>query len=259
MSKPSRIAVVTGSSRGIGRAIAGKLAASGWSLALTHYEDGEAAGRTLEDLRQGGARVECFEADLAQKPEVSDLFSRIESALGSPDILVNNAGITPKVPFLEAGPEIWNRTLATNLLGPAYCAQEVIPGMLDRGKGRIVNIASVHAERTARLFSVYAASKGGLQALTRALASEFGPFGITCNCLLVGAIRTERTAGSIEDPERRAVWSKLLPVGRWGSMREVASAAAFLAGDEASYVNGASLRVDGGAISYAPQVDDFIP
>ena len=251
------LAIVTGSSRGIGKGIALRLARAGYRLALIHFEDAEAAEDTVKEIRELGSAVQAWNCDLANCDGIPALFLEISQALGGPSLLVNNAGITPKTAFLEATPELWQQTLSINLVAPALCARAVLPSMMDHGRGRIINIASTHAVRTAPPFSVYAATKGGLQSLTRALATEFGPHGITCNCLLVGAILTERTRENYT-PDRQEIWKKFIPVGRWGTPEEIGDAVVFLARNETNFINGASLEIDGGVLAAIPQVGDFL-
>jgi NAD(P)-dependent dehydrogenase (short-subunit alcohol dehydrogenase family) len=225
-----RVALVTGSARGIGRAIVGALVDAG------HVVVG------VDRLPQDDDRLaRAFEADLAD-PAVP---ARIAAEVGRVDVLVNNAAVLVSMPFAEMPVADFDRTIAVNLRAPYLLCQAFGRGMVSRGWGRIVNVASI-AARTGGVTNVsaYAASKGGLVALTKSLARELGPGGVTVNAVAPGAIDTPMSADI--PPAARERFIDDIPLGRFAGPGEVASVVAFLAGDGASWINGATIDVNGG-------------
>ena len=240
----TRVALVTGASRGIGRAIARSLGERGFSVACGYLNDDASAKETVETLETAGARAAAFRVDVTEGAEIEELFRQVGEWAGPPLVLVNNAGVSKDGLTMTYSPDDLDRTLATNLRGAFLCARAALPGMLRARHGRIVNIASAVALRGNPGQAAYAASKAGLVGFTRSLAREVGRKGITVNALCPGLIETD-IAEAMTQAQRDALVSST-PAGRLGNPVEVAAAVTFLASDAASYVNGAVLTVDGG-------------
>jgi NAD(P)-dependent dehydrogenase (short-subunit alcohol dehydrogenase family) len=215
-------ALVTGGSRGIGAAIAGRLSADGWRVATL----GRSAGDVL--------------ADVGDPVAVAGAFDRIENDLGPVLVLVNNAGIRDDGLAIRMSDEAWDSVLSTNLSGAFHCTRRALASMLAARWGRIVNVSSVVAERGNPGQANYAAAKAGMLGLTRTVAREMARKGVTCNAVTPGVIETDMTAGDVADALVSAV-----PAGRVGRPDEVAAAVSFLCSEEAAYVNGATVAVDG--------------
>ncbi|MCA9727832.1 MAG: 3-oxoacyl-[acyl-carrier-protein] reductase [Candidatus Eisenbacteria bacterium] len=240
-----RVALVTGGSRGIGRAIALALARGGADVALVD-RSGPSDGPTVREVRDLGVRCQHFRCDVGSSEQVQGLAAAVTAELGAVSILVNNAGLTRDNLFLRLGDEEWDQVLAVNLKGAFHCAKAFSRGMLKARWGRILNITSVVGQMGNKGQSNYAASKAGLIGLTCSLARELAERSITVNAVAPGFIRTEMTA---ELPD--AVQSDLLrqiPVGRFGEPEDVGEVVSFLASEEARYITGQVLRVDGGML-----------
>jgi len=228
----SRVAVVTGGSRGIGRATVEMLADGGYAVASLSRE-ASAIGRS-------------YACDVRDSKSVVEAFSRIERDLGSIQILVNSAGIATTTPSLEISVREWEDIFATNTLGTFLCCQAVLPGMIESGFGRIINIASIAGRSFSRSASVaYTASKWAVIGLTRQLAAEHGRHGITINCVAPAQTRTQMVERLLTDTKRQEI-AEQTGAGRLAEPSEVADVICFLASDRASYVNGTVVDVDGG-------------
>ncbi|MET3717976.1 SDR family NAD(P)-dependent oxidoreductase [Pseudomonas sp. PvP001] len=240
-----QVAVVTGAARGIGFAIAQALGQCGARVAIADL-DGAAASAAAGQLCKLGIDAIGVAVDVADEGQVQAMVETIERALGGIDILVNNAGIVSTGPLLDVSAAEWNRVLAIDLTSVFFCAKAVLPGMMARRAGRIINIASVAGKRGGGLLgnSCYAAAKGGVIALTKGLAREAGPFNITANAITPALTDTEMTRALA--PEARARVLADMPLGRAGSPRDIAAAVCFLASDAASFVTGEIMDVDGG-------------
>jgi 3-oxoacyl-[acyl-carrier protein] reductase len=199
----------------------------------------------LEELTEQGYQVMAVQADVSQGREVEAMFAQIEDKWGSVDLLVNNAGISLKRLFAETSEEEWQQVMDINLKGAFLCCRRALPAMIRNRFGRIVNIASIWGLRGASCESVYAASKGGLIALSRSLAMEMGPSGITVNVIAPGPVETDMLLQELDNDER-AMLSEEIPLGRLASPDDVASACLFLLSPTASYINGQVLGLDGG-------------
>ena len=236
-------ALVTGASRGIGAATARALARAGCRVAL-NYRQGREDALALE--RELGPQARAFQADISREEEVAAMLARIEAWQGPVDILVNNAGIALEGLLTDTTVEEWDRVFAVNVRGAFLCARGVLPGMISRRRGRIVNIASMWGQVGASCEVAYSASKAALIGMTRALAKEVAPCGITVNCVAPGVVDTAMMAGyspaDIDDLNRRT------PLGRMAAPEEIAGAVLYLAGDAAGYVTGEGLPVNGGFV-----------
>lgn len=238
-----KIALVTGGARGIGLAIARAMRAEGAVLVLADIN--EAGAR--KSLAALGADQEGMAADVdvADQNSVLALIDAVKARYGRLDILINNAGIGGNTPFLEISAEVWNRTIAINLTGAFFVAQAAARVMAERRSGKIINIASLSGQRGGHGRGAYGAAKAGLELLTKVMAVELAEFGINVNNIAPGAIETEM-AKFAHDPATRAAYNYLIPMTRYGTPEEIADAAVFLCSDEARYIHGHTLNVDGG-------------
>ncbi|HLJ69518.1 MAG TPA: SDR family oxidoreductase [Chloroflexota bacterium] len=248
-----RNALVTGASKGIGRGIALRLASEGADLALGYYppEGEEDIEDTAAEIEAMGRRAVVVPGDLADPAGVREVAESALAALTSIDILVNNAGITLWRPFTAVDEALWDRQLDSNLKSQFFLARILGRRMANQRYGRIVNIGSVLGRGAQESVLAYSVSKAGIEALTRGLALELGPFGITVNCVAPGPIENARNLA--DDPEYADHWSPLLPVGRVGYPEDVAAAVAFFAAEECSFVTGQVLYVDGGLTATLPR------
>ncbi len=245
MRLKDKVAVVTGAARGIGRAIALRLAQEGADVAVVDVRDeqGQEAAQAI------GRRALYVHADVTQPPEVDRMVQATLDAFGTVDILVNNAGICPFKPFLEISPELWGEVLDTNLKGYFLCSQAVARVMVARGiRGRIVNVSSISAIIGGELQAHYCASKGGINQLTKSMAISLGKHGITCNAVLPGTVETDVNRESLADPVLRQTLTERTPLRRLGQPEDIAGPVVFLASDDAAYCTATLLVVDGGAI-----------
>jgi NAD(P)-dependent dehydrogenase (short-subunit alcohol dehydrogenase family) len=243
-----QVAIVTGASSGIGKAVAIALSEQGAkvTLAARRVEKLEELKKEIEGL---GGEALVIKTDVLKKDEIANMVQRTVSKWNKVDILLNNAGIAIMKPFLDLTQEDWDRTLEVNLRGQFLCAQTVAWEMKKHKSGRIINIASVAAGQVgigAAGAAHYCASKGGVAALTEALAVELAPFNINVNCIAPGLIATEMTAWILKDEQMSKGLLAQIPKGRPGRAEEIANVVVFLASKEAEYVNGAMWVVDGG-------------
>ena len=246
----TRVAVVTGGASGIGLAISQRLAAEGHPLAIFDL-DGDAADQAAAAIEATGGRATGLAVDVGDRDGVWAAMDEVGARLGPIAVLVNNAGMGAGMArFLKLTPEYWDQVLRVNLTGPFNCCQAVLPGMVEAGWGRIVNISSSSTNAGQPLMSQYVSSKSGLNGLTRCLAPEFGPKGITVNAITPGFIDTPMSQASVArgdfGPEGLEGAIARTPVRRMGRPEDVAALCAFLCRDEAGYITGQVLGVDGG-------------
>jgi acetoacetyl-CoA reductase/3-oxoacyl-[acyl-carrier protein] reductase len=240
-----RVAFITGASRGIGAAIALELASRDMAVVVGYHAQAAAAEAVVAQIRQSGGEARSCAIDLADRPSIRRAFADTENAYGRLDVLVNNAAMAQEKPFLALTDEDWDAMLATNLRGPFACAQEALPGMIERGWGRIVNIVSIGGQWGGINQIHYASAKAGLIGLTRSLAKTFSKDGITCNAVSPGLVATEMTAAELDTPAGREK-ARQIPAGRIGNAGEIAAAVAYLVGPGSDYISGQTINVNGG-------------
>ncbi|WP_051732145.1 SDR family oxidoreductase [Kitasatospora phosalacinea] len=252
-----RVAVVTGSDSGIGRATAVRLARDGFDIGVTWHRDRDGADRTADEVRAQGRRAAVRQADLSDLPAAAAVVDALADELGGIDVLVNCAGTGTATPYLDIGLDTLRQVLDVDLAGPFLCGQRAARRMIRQGRGgRIVNITSVHEHQPRVGAAPYCAAKGGLGLLTQVMALELAEHGITVNSVAPGEIATPMTGQTdtdVHDEERPGI-----PLGRPGDAREVAAVVAFLVGPESSYVTGASWAVDGGMLRMGPQAGSHL-
>ena len=242
----NRAALVTGASRGIGRAIAAQLAREGWAVAINYRERRDAAEELCAQLRSEGHTAAIYQADVSERSQVAAMVRAVERELGEVRLLVNNAGISHQNLFQSTTDQVWDRLLAVNLTGSRNCICEVLPAMISAKQGCIVNISSMWGLRGASCEVAYAATKAAIVGLTRSLALETAPSGIRVNCVAPGCIETDMVKALGE--ETRAMLVEQTPIGRLGTPEDIAQVVSFLAGDKAGFVTGQVITADGGFI-----------
>ncbi|MCV7222785.1 SDR family NAD(P)-dependent oxidoreductase [Mycolicibacterium elephantis] len=245
----SRVAVVTGGASGMGEAICHELGARGHSVAVLDVND-QAAQRVTTDLRQKGVRALGLGADVSDRAAVEDAFAAARAELGPVHILVTSAGVVDFSPFTDITESAWNRLIAVNLTGTFHCCQVALPDMIEAGWGRIVMISSSSAQRGSPGMAHYAASKGALLSLTKSLAREYGPVGITVNNIPPSGIETpmqhqSQAAGHLPANEQMAA---SIPLGHLGTGDDIAAAVGFLCSEQAGFITGQTLGVNGGSV-----------
>lgn len=250
-----RIAVVTGSDSGIGRATAIEFAKEGADVAVTYHTDEEGAEGTKQAVEEHGQRAFVSQLDQSDPEDVRRLFDEVNETLGRPTILVNNAGIDASgVPVKDMDDETWDRAMKVNLYGPFYCSREFLQGMEDTDeRGDIINISSIHEDVPRAGAADYDVAKGGLRGLTRTLALELATENVHANSIAPGMVLTPFNQPALDDPEVREKQEQSIPVKRAAEPEEIAPAAVFLASPEADYIQGETLTVDGALQHYQAQ------
>ena len=245
-----KVALVTGASYGIGFAIASGLASAGARIAFNDINQ-ELVDKGLAAYKEAGIEAKGYVADVTSEEAIDGLVKKIEADLGVIDILVNNAGIIKRIPMTEMAASDFRQVIDIDLTAPFIVAKAVIPGMIKKGHGKIINICSMMSELGRETVSAYAAAKGGLKMLTKNIASEFGGHNIQCNGLGPGYIATQQTAPLRAEghPFNNFILGKT-PAGRWGSTDDLIGPAVFLASSASDFVNGHILYVDGGILAY---------
>lgn len=246
-----RVALVTGGSRGLGREMATALATQGADIIICSRKAEEVEQAAAEIAAETGRDVRGIQADVTQPPEVQRLVETALQAHGKIDILINNAGSGLRRPLIETTDEEWRRVLSVCLDAPFYVARAVAPHMIRAGYGRIINISSSLGSIALPERAAYCSAKGGLIQLTKVMALEWARYGITVNAICPGPFRTEYNLRLQENPALYESYLNLIPQHRWAELQEIRGAAVFLASEEASFVTGSALYVDGGWTAHA--------
>ncbi len=249
-SLEGKIALVTGASYGIGFALAKSYAEAGATIVFNDIKQ-ELVDKGLKAYQEEGIKAYGYVCDVTNEPKVIELVEKIEKEVGVIDILVNNAGIIKRIPMLEMKVEDFRQVIDVDLTAPFIVSKAVIPGMIKKGHGKIINICSMMSELGRETVSAYAAAKGGLKMLTKNIASEYGEYNIQCNGIGPGYIETPQTAPLRTEghPFNNFIISKT-PAARWGTPEDLTGPAIFLASNASDFVNGHVLYVDGGILAY---------
>ncbi len=240
-----KVAVVTGASRGLGEAMALALAEAGADVALVARTAGS-LDAVAARVREMGRRALAVPVDLSRTEGIEEMAHRVVDGYGRVDVLVNAAGTQARKPILEVTEEDWERVISLNLKAVLFCSQAVARRMIQQGRGKIINIASLSSSIGIQNISVYTAAKGGVLSLTRAMAVEWARHGINVNAIGPGYFPTELTRGVYEDPQRNRWVVERTPMGRWGAPRDLAGAVVFLASEASDFITGELINVDGG-------------
>ena len=249
-SLEGKVALVTGAAYGIGYAIAKSYALAGATIVFNDISE-ELVEKGLKAYEEDGIKAHGYVCNVTDEDAVTELIAKIEKEVGTVDILVNNAGIIKRIPMCEMTAAEFRQVIDVDLNAPFIMAKAVIPGMIKKGHGKIINICSMMSELGRETVSAYAAAKGGLKMLTKNIASEYGEYNIQCNGIGPGYIATPQTAPLREDghPFNNFIISKT-PAARWGTPEDLMGPAVFLASDASDFVNGHILYVDGGILAY---------
>lgn len=246
----NKVALVTGASKGVGRGIALGLAAAGWDVAINYNSDLQGAEETAVGVRSAGRNAFLISGDVGHSDQVREIFAALRAHTDHLDLLVNNAGVQTWAALLDLDEASWDRTLRTNLKGTFLCTQAAAQWMKETGGGSIIQIGSGANKRPFPKLVDYGASKGGIERFTCVAAVELGPMGIRVNCVAPGAIEIERT--KLEAPNYAETWAPITPLRRVGQVVDVAHAVVFLASEQASFITGQTLYVDGGLFTQGP-------
>ena len=243
----NKVAIVTGTSSGIGKAIALAFAREGAAVMVDYLGNQDDAEAVVAQIEDAGGKALAVRADVTGQEDVENLVRETVEEFGRLDIMVNNAGIEDQMPFLKTPLEVWDKVISVNLTGPWLGCQEAAKRMVDQGgPGRIINISSIHEERSMPTNAPYCAAKGGLRMLTRTVAVELAPYGITVNNIAPGAVETPINVNLKENPDQMQKLLSEIPLGRMGKPEEVADLASYLASDASAYVTGSTFFIDGG-------------
>jgi glucose 1-dehydrogenase len=246
-----RKALVTGADSGIGQGIAFELAAHGTSVAINHVGDSTVADQMVAQIKAAGGEAIAVQMDVSSEEDVQRAFATARKEFGGLDLLVNNAGLERPFELVDMPLEWWQKVIDVNLTGAFLCSREAARIMLaDKAKGAIVNITSVHEQIPWREYSHYCASKGGEKLFAQSIARELAPHGIRVVNVAPGAIATPINKQVLEDRKARGAVEREIPLGRWGEVEDVSRAVAWVASEEADYVVGSTLFVDGGMTLY---------
>ena len=248
MKLKNQKAIITGGGRGIGRAICIELAKQGADILINYVSNKKEAEKTLQMVQQFSRNSLIYQADVANESEVRKMFQAFIDRVGRVDILINNAAMTIRKPFLEYENEQWQRVIDVNMNGYRYCAKYCIENMVKNRRGRIVNISSIHDVQPFKNSLPYDMCKAAISMFTKALAYEFSKNGVLVNTVSPGVILTDQTAAILADEEILQRCIAAVPVGRIGQPEEVARVVSFLCSDDASYINGTTIYVDGGSL-----------
>lgn len=248
-----RTALVTGAARNIGRAIAQGLAAAGARVAVAYGDDAAGAAQTVGLITDAGGTASSFRIDLADLTSVTAAYDEITAAFGAVDIVVNNAAIRPRRPLTEVTPELWDMVFAVNVRGPFFLTQKIVPGMMARRWGRVINLGGLHGYKGSAQRTQVHASKSAVVGMTRGIAFETAEYGVTANVVVPGRIATRRGAADLYGAqEDEAAAAETVLMKRLGRPEDVAGMCVFLASDRAGYITGQELFVTGGTFPLIP-------
>lgn len=242
------VAVVTGASKGLGRQMAESLAADGAKVALVARSE-DLLAEVVEGIVGAGGTAIPVVADITEESAVAEVRTQVEEQLGVCDILINNAGINNRKSIVDFTLEEWNEILGVNLTGPFLCSRAFTPGMKEKKWGRILNMTSIMSHVSLPSRTGYSTTKAGLIGFTKSLALELAGDNITVNGISPGPFATEMNKPLIEDPEKNKMFLERIPIGRWGQVKEIGALAAFLCSDEAGFITGTDIVIDGGWIA----------
>lgn len=245
-SLKDKVILITGASTGIGRAIAIETARQGANVVVNYIGKPDSAQELIREIENDHGAALAIEADVSKSDQVQHMISQAVSHLGRVDVLVNNAGIEKESPFLDKPESEFDAVIGVNLKGPFLCAQAAARDMAKRKKGTIINISSVHEDLPFPGYSAYCAAKGGLRMLCRDLALELAPHGINIVNVAPGAIETPINKRTLSNPEKKLALKREIPLGRVGEPQEVAKLVCYLASDDAAYITGTTVVIDGG-------------
>lgn len=245
-----KVAIVTGAGSGIGHAIAQRFGEEGAAVCVNYFGHEDQAEELAAEISRVSRRSIAVKADVSRSDQVDEMVSRVTREMGPIDVLVNNAGVESPAPFLEITEESWNSTLNVDLKGAFLCAQACGRAMKDRG-GSIVNISSIHEDRTFPGYTPYCVAKGGMRMLMRNAALELAAYRIRVNNVAPGAIATPINEKTLHDPKKMAELRRIIPLGAMGKPASVAEVVLFLASDRSGYVTGSTYYVDGGMVRFA--------
>lgn len=245
-SLKDKIILITGASSGIGRAIALETARQGANVVVNYIGKPDSAQEVVRQIEQDHGTALAIAADVSKSDQVEQMISQTVAQLGRVDVLVNNAGIEKESPFLDKPESEFDAVIGVNLKGPFLCTQAAARDMAKRKKGTIINISSVHEDLPFPGYSAYCAAKGGLRMLCRDLALELAPHGINIVNVAPGAIDTPINKRTLSDPEKKLALNREIPLGRVGEPEEVAKLVCYLASDDAAYITGTTIVIDGG-------------
>lgn len=247
MALNGKIVLVTGASSGIGKAIAIEAGRQGAEVAVNYHSGEDAADEVVKTIIDSGSKAVAIKADVSKIEEARQMVQETVEKLGGLDVLVNNAGVEEQEPFLEKTEEEWDKVIAVDLKGPFLCSQAAAQHMVRQGKGgTIINISSVHEELAFPGYVAYCAAKGGLRMLCRDVALELAPHHINVINVGPGAVATPINRRTLEDPQKKAKLLSEIPLGRIATPEEIAKLVAYLASDDASYITGTTIFIDGG-------------
>ena len=239
-----KVALVTGASRGIGKAIAKELAKNGASVIINYSKDDEGANLTLMEIEELGGYAKVIKKNIANKDNCQELIKEVINTFGKIDILINNAAKSEIGLFIDANDDSFESLINTNLLAPMYLSKYSLNYMISKGSGNIINISSIWGEAGASCEVIYSTTKGGLNLFTKSLSKEVAPFGIRVNSIAPGVINTEMNSFLSEEEKEQLVDE--IPMNRFGDVNEIAKAVIFLCKDDCKYLTGQIIRVDGG-------------
>lgn len=240
-----RIALVTGASKGLGKAMSLALADAGAHVALVS-RDADKLESVSAEIRERGGKAEVFPSDVANESDVADLEGQVSSRLGKVQILINNAGVNVRKSITDFTLDEWNYVIGTNLTAVFLMCRSFVPHMKGSGYGRIVNMSSTMGHVSIAGRAAYSSSKAGLLGLTKAVALELAPEGVTVNCISPGPFATEMNTVLMQNPEVNQQFLAKIPVGRWGNVEDIGKLAAYLCSDDAAFITGTDILIDGG-------------